>query len=113
MKPDEVLDQQRRYDVMRVAESMRLREVQEKKEEIKENMSSLHFHVRYRGHPEKKENHQSIYIRNLDNQKILLKLPESAKAPPREHHTRDDEEHSSHKSKDNSKYLKLLQNYQM
>jgi hypothetical protein len=34
VKPDEVIDQQRRYDLTRVAVSMKLREAEEKKEEI-------------------------------------------------------------------------------
>lgn len=40
-------------------------------------------------------------------------MPEAVKAAPREQHTRDNEDQSTHKSKDNSKYLRLLQNYQM
>lgn len=65
MKPDEVINKQRRYDLSRVIVSMTLRAAEEKKEEIEENMSSLTFNVRYLPNSEKKPNKPSIYMRNL------------------------------------------------
>jgi hypothetical protein len=57
---------------------------------------------------------QKIYARNLEKEKSILKVPEIKFDRDNAHEdTQENEKENSHKTKDNSHYLKMLQDHQM
>ena len=48
MKSDELIDEERKYDTTRVIVSQKLKEIESKKNQIKENMNSMSYSVRYK-----------------------------------------------------------------
>jgi hypothetical protein len=53
IKGDELIDEERKYDITRVIVSQKLKELEIKKNQIKDNMNSIHYSVRYRLNKEK------------------------------------------------------------
>ena len=83
VKSDELIDEQRKYDITRVIVSQKLKEIESKKTQIKENMSSISYSVRYRRNTENKaetEQLSKIYSRSLENEKMILKIPDFTKS---------------------------------
>lgn len=48
VKSDELIDEERKYDTTRVIVSQKLKEIESKKNQIKENMNSMSYSVRYK-----------------------------------------------------------------
>ena len=97
--------------------SLKIKEAEKKKEEIRENMNSIHFQVRMKMPREEKSKENvraNLYSRNLDNSKAILKLPELYTEEAKEDkQVENEEEAPSRGSKGGTHYLKMLQNHQM
>ena len=48
VKNDDLIDDERKYDITRVMVSHKMKEIEAKKNQIKDNMNSMNYHVRYR-----------------------------------------------------------------
>jgi hypothetical protein len=117
VKADELIDQERHYDLTRVIVSQKVREVEKKKEEIRENMNSLHFRVRYKAsqeHKTRSDSRAQIYTRNLENQKMILKVPEIVTSSTSANNRKEESARElTQQTKGNNEYLKMLQNRQI
>lgn len=80
-------------------------------------MNSMHYSVKYRLNREKTKNEDTsnkVFCRNLENEKSILKVPETD--PGSEllaQDTHDNETETVGKTRDNNHYLKMLQNHQL
>jgi hypothetical protein len=116
VKADELIDEERRYDITRVIVSQKLKEIEGKKNQIKENMNSMSYSVRY--HPShdrsKDEDLNRVYARNLESEKLILKVPDFNFFREKAGGSKEGAEHDQlSKVKDNTHFLRLMQNHQM
>lgn len=78
-------------------------------------MNSMHYSVKYKLNNDKSKTEESnIYSRNLESEKMILKLPEITQNKEEAlEHTHENQVEASNKIRDNSHYLRMLQNHQM
>lgn len=112
LKKKAVLDEMEEYDVSRVLVLWTIKEEQEKKQELEQNMKSLHFRVCYKKNAPMTDNFDDrVYLRNFNSQYKGLKITELDIG--KESLGRHNSYHNSVHTSKTVKYIKLLQNLKM